>query len=270
LMHNIIICGSGRSGTSMVAGLFANAGYFMGGHVHDPDRWNAKGYFESVAVNSINEEILSGVIPTRPRGVFGRVFFRHRLGDGERWLARIAIDQILNPSVTTRRQMCELTKREPFCFKDPRFSYTLPCWRPYLKEPRVIVVFRSPADTSASILRICRTRRNLQNLGITRADALHIWELMYSHILNMWKDGGSWLFLHYNQVLTTEGLDRIQEFTQAPVDRRFPSEALRHSCCNEPIPPQIAKLYQRLCNLACYEGDPDQLDVPTGGANLQA
>jgi hypothetical protein len=266
-MNNIIICGSGRSGTSMVAGLFANAGYFMGGEVHDPDQSNAKGYFETVTINTINEDILSRAVPRRPRGVLGNLFYRHRVGRRQMWLARVPVNQVVfDLSDDVRCQIQAITAREPFCFKDPRFSYTLPCWQPYLRQPKIIVVFRSPAETASSILRICREQRYLHSLAITRADALQVWELMYSHILNIWKDDGSWLFVHYDQVLTAKGLDRIQQFTHAPIDRDFPARELRSGCCEDDVSLPISKLYRHLCRLAGYKDSRDAARLPITAA----
>jgi hypothetical protein len=65
--RNLFILGSGRSGTSMVAGLFRNAGYFMGDKLHEPRHSNPLGFFEDAAVNNINESILAWRVypPTR-------------------------------------------------------------------------------------------------------------------------------------------------------------------------------------------------------------
>ena len=43
---NLIIAGAGRSGTSMVAGCFRNAGYYMGDIPLSRDEFNPKGYGE--------------------------------------------------------------------------------------------------------------------------------------------------------------------------------------------------------------------------------
>lgn len=47
-----------------------------------------------------------------------------------------------------------MSRHHPFCFKDPRFGFTLPLWQPYLPpDVRFLVVFRDPVDTVASIMR---------------------------------------------------------------------------------------------------------------------
>ena len=74
-MRNCIILGSGRSGTSMVAGSVAGAGYHMGDQLHAARISNPKGFFESSEINDINEALLAPSM--------GEV---SRLGSGQRWL----------------------------------------------------------------------------------------------------------------------------------------------------------------------------------------
>jgi hypothetical protein len=254
-MYNLIVLGSGRSGTSMVAGLFAKAGYFMGNHLWGPDKGNPKGYFEGEEINSINEDILQQVLPRRPRGRIGNLCFPRRPGRLQMWLARVPVGQTYTCPDPIKRRICSLTAREPFCFKDPRFSYTLPCWRPFLRDTRFLVVFRHPADTARSTAKECKTKSSLRRLAITRNDILEVWQLMYSHILRVHRAEGSWLFVHYNQIMERSGLDLVESFSGAAVDRTFPDKSLKHSISNEPVPPKIMRLYEELCALANYEMD---------------
>jgi hypothetical protein len=46
-MKTCIILGSGQSGTSMVAGTLAGAGYFMGERLYRPRESNPRGFLES-------------------------------------------------------------------------------------------------------------------------------------------------------------------------------------------------------------------------------
>ena len=57
--RNCLILGSGRSGTSMAAGILARAGYFMGAELWPADIGNPKGYFEDREVNKINDELIA-------------------------------------------------------------------------------------------------------------------------------------------------------------------------------------------------------------------
>jgi len=89
-MHNVIILGSGRSGTSMVAGTLAKAGYFMGDHLYPGRESNPKGFFEDPEINGINEALLAQIVPKRPR-LFGRWLFRSRPLQWQRWLGRVPV-----------------------------------------------------------------------------------------------------------------------------------------------------------------------------------
>ena len=64
--RNCLILGSGRSGTSMAAGILARAGYFMGEELWPADIGNPKGYFEDREVNKINDELIAPVAPKTP------------------------------------------------------------------------------------------------------------------------------------------------------------------------------------------------------------
>lgn len=55
------------------------------------------------------------------------------------------------------------------CYKDPRFSYTLPAWLPYLHDTRMICIFREPGLTAESIVTECRTMPYLANLEMNVA-----------------------------------------------------------------------------------------------------
>lgn len=206
----------------MAAGLLSKAGYFMGDDLYKPTVANPKGFFENEEINSINEEILSQVVPRRPQGVIGDVFFRRRPGKAQMWLSRVPLGTTLSCPDGVRERIRKLTDKEPFCFKDPRFSYTLPCWEPLMKDNRSLVVFRNPSDTAQSILKECRDDAYLHSLAIARNEVLEVWRLMYSHILSRCKGDGSWMFLHFDQMLDSEGLDRLEAFTSAAVDRAFP------------------------------------------------
>ena len=250
-MKNCLILGSGRSGTSMVAGTLAQSGYFMGDQLIPARDGNPKGFFEDATVNRINEEILAQVLPKRPR-FFGRYFFKYRPLYGQRWLAKVPIKTTINSGKYLTNQIDILTKNEPFCFKDPRLCYTLPVWKPYLKNVVFICVFRDPISTVNSIIKEVKYERHLQHFNISSRQALEIWTLMYQHILQAHHSEGEWLFLHYNQVLSGNGLEKLASVTGASVDYSFPEKSLQRSQSNHSIPKNAEIIYQELCNLAGY------------------
>ncbi len=250
-MYNVLILGSGRSGTSMVAGSLAKAGYYMGTRFVPPRDSNPKGFFEDHEINDINEAILKRVVPHRPRYI-GRVLFRNHLGYMQKWLARVSLEAEMPSRPAIEKRIQKVVQHQPFCFKDPRFSYTLPVWRPFLPATtRFICVFRHPTSTAQSIVKEAQ-KPYLQMLKIDHDIALDIWKHMYLHILRKHRYQGEWLFIHFDQVLSRSGQDKLEAFTGARVDRDFPDPALRRSTPQGPVPNEIWALYEELCQLADY------------------
>jgi hypothetical protein len=248
-MRNVIILGSGRSGTSMVAGTLSKSGYYMGSDLLRPTKSNPKGFFEDVEINGINEALLHQVVPKRPP-IFGNLFFRHRPLPRQRWLARVPLDASILSSTHIDKRIETAVSHTPFCFKDPRFAYTLPCWRRFLKNTVFICVFRYPSETAKSILKECRTDVRLHSLSINMKRALEVWTLMYKHVLEIHRKNGKWLFVHYDEVLTRTGMYKISSHTGAPVDSTFPDKNLRHTISNEKVPPETQSIYSLLCELS--------------------
>jgi hypothetical protein len=251
-MYNLIVLGSGRSGTSMAAGLFHKSGYFMGDNLYAGRAANPKGFFEDEEINGINERILHQVLLRRPKGIIGNLLFRKRLGEGHSWLARVPLGTPMPCPSEVGERIRALTARKPFCFKDPRFSYTLPCWQPFLENARFLVIFRHPADTAKSVAKECKDSRYLHNLSISNEEILQTWQLMYSHVLQMRQTDGCWLFLHYDQMLDPAQLDRLESFADVEVDRSFPDKSLKRSISTKAVPPETNLIYQQLCELANY------------------
>jgi hypothetical protein len=254
-MRNSVILGSGRSGTSMVAGALAKAGFFMGDNLLKAKNSNPKGFFEDREIIRVNEALLAQILPTRPP-MLGRWFFRSWPITGHRWLAPLPLGTNVPCPENLARKMRDLAEREPFCFKDPRFAYTLPAWRPVLRDPIYICVFRDPATTVLSILKLLRDHiAKPQEHRITFEHALNTWSLTYRHILERHRREGAWLFVHYNQMFTKKGLARFEAFVDAPVDHSFPESSLRRSISDHAVSEETMQIYEQLCELAEYELD---------------
>src|SRR6476660_1556583 len=168
----------------MVAGALRDAGYHMGHEPLPSTPSNPKGYFEDRAVNELNEELLAQVVRTRPTGRRGRLLppYPQRLAHGHLWLAPVGTQPRfkITPAITAR--MRALTATGPFCFKDPRFCYTLEQWRPVLGDAVFVCVFREPSRTATSIIKDCCEREYLSGVRMTRRRALRVWSLMYRHV----------------------------------------------------------------------------------------
>lgn len=125
------VCVPGRSGISMLAGTLVKAGYFMGKDQYAAHPSNPKGFIEYADVNGINEQLLAGIVPGRSRFI-SRWFFKDRPLQNQSWLAQLPPATRFDVTPELEIRIRNLTSRKPFCPKDPRFSYTLPVWRPFL------------------------------------------------------------------------------------------------------------------------------------------
>lgn len=250
-MRNCLILGSGRSGTSLVAGMVQRAGYYLGEPLQPPNRGNPLGRFESIEVNAINEALLAQVLPRRRRNsLFGRLFLRHVPLPNQRWLAAVPVGRQITATPALLDRMARLVEQQPYCFKDPRYSYTLPAWRSVVTDAVFICVFRHPAVTAASILRERQAVAALHSLALDFDAALRIWTLMYRHIVEQHRRDGCWLFVHYEQILYGNGVARLGDFLDAALDDSLIDPALYRSRAAGPIPNQVEQLYAQLCALA--------------------
>ena len=252
-MKNIVVLGSGRSGTSMLTGLFAKSGYFMGENLYPGRDTNPKGFFESAQINSINEDIIDEVAPKRLK--LGPIdpFSNRPNKPGQRWLTQLDLGVKLPESNQYADRIRSLTDQQPFCFKDPRFCYTLPVWRPYLMNTVFLVVFRHPHSTANSMVKEYEAMPYLRGFRFTKQDAMNVWYLMYSHILNRHvQEGDSWLFLHYEQILSGECYDMIENFVDAKVDRKFVDQRLYRNTSREKLNASLEVVYYSLCEKSKY------------------
>ncbi|MGH7907833.1 MAG: hypothetical protein ACREP6_14515, partial [Candidatus Binataceae bacterium] len=176
-----------------------------------------------------------------------------KLHEWQRWLATLPASVRIEPSSKLQRRIQRLADREPFCFKDPRFSYTLGIWRPLVRNTVFICVFRHPAVTASSIITECRTADYLRDVAMNTGRALRIWEHMYRYILEVHSPaGGEWRFVHYDQVMNGSALGRIEQALETRLDGGFADPDLRRSKAVGEAPPRILALYDRLCRLAGY------------------
>ncbi len=258
-MNNCLILGSGRSGTSMLAGMLHQAGYYMGEKLHLPRDSNPKGFFEWYRVNRINEEILAA---HDRRGLKGRfvaaVLKKHTVdspGKSQRWLMAVPDGSELGPvPAGLEAEMRAVLQRRPHAFKDPRFSYTLPAWAPLLVPGTVLLcVFRDPAVTVASMLKECRSQAYLADLFIGRRDAFRVWTAIYRNVVErLLPRFPSLHVVHYNQVLDGSARERLESALQTRLSWEFADPRLARTRSRRPAPPAARQLYARLCALAGY------------------
>jgi hypothetical protein len=225
----------------MLAGILAQAGYYMGQHLIPPDEANPRGYFEDDEVNAINEALLAAVTPARSRPAYGW-----------RWLAAVPVGTPISCPPELSQRIAAQTAQSPFCLKDPRFCYTLAAWRPFLPDPVFLCVFREPSRTAQSILRECRSADYLAGLPMSFAAALEVWVLMYRHVLQVHRHAGSWLFFHYDQLFEDGALGELEGVLDAPANRQFPDTRLKRSLAEGEVKGAPLEVYEQLCELAGY------------------
>lgn len=239
---HIFILGAGRSGTSLVAGLFRRAGVFMGEFLYQPRKANPLGFFEDREVNDINEELLSDLSG-------------HAFSNGQRWLAEVQLDADFSPSRELQERIRRLLSRVPLCFKDPRFCYTLSAWREQLSEAErqhacFICVFRNPSVVVTSMLRELHEAAYLQELSLTSDQLLQAWELQYCHVLQHHSKEGRWLFVDYDSLFDSKALDVLADFTGLEIDRSFVKPELRRTSAEIPIKQSSESIYHQLLDMA--------------------
>ncbi|MDQ3958759.1 MAG: sulfotransferase domain-containing protein [Pseudomonadota bacterium] len=229
----------------MVTGLFRNAGFFMGERLYQPRHSNLLGFFEDPEVNGINEAILRPMAPGRfYHG--GVVYGADSPEQGQLWLARLPLDAEIEGDENIRLHIRRLIQRTPFCYKDPRFCYTLHLWRREVSNVRYLCVFRDPREVVASILKEVQNALYLFNFAISVEQAFAVWRLMYQHVLDRHANEGDWLFLYYDDLFCPETLDKVETFAGIPIDRSFPNPTLKRSVAGLSIDSDTAAIFDEL------------------------
>jgi hypothetical protein len=259
-MKNCLILGSGRSGTSMLSGILHQAGYFMGDKLHKPIESNPKGFFEWMTINQINEQILSAYAKQKLTGKCIEMFLKkgtvdYPLGRNQKWLLALPVEvDVQNSTPQVEESIKDVIRKEPFCYKDPRFSYTLPVWKKFLKPDTVFIcVFREPDITVNSIMKECRTREYLRSLYINRRMAYRVWINIYSHILfKHAMDFKNFFFVHYNQVYDGSAIPLLSRLLSIELSANFVDQNLKRTVPGGSIPINVKNIYRLLCEKANY------------------
>ncbi len=232
----------------MVAGSLRLAGYWMGEGLKPATSSNPLGYFETVEINDINEALLRPVVEQLAGKPVSKWAIPHpRLEKDQHWLAclppRVEVTAI--PGIEDRIRQAVAT--QPYCFKDPRFCYTLPVWKPMLAPDTVFVcVFREPGRTVHSMLKDAQEQPYLRSVCLNPWYAWQVWIHMYDRVVRDLRRRGRWLFLHCDSVVHGRGLGRLSRFLEAPVDWDFPRPSLQRASETRPIPRAALILYWKM------------------------
>jgi hypothetical protein len=176
-----IISGMHRSGTSIVARLFYEAGADMG----DPrgfypgNRWNPDGYFEQKDIHTVNMPLING-----PWGKFSYLKLPSEM-------------RIMKRGVKLKEKIIELGKKyDGNVVKEARFSLTLPVYLKYkVNIEKLIINIREPVEVALSL-----RKRNHIPLAI----GLKLWHEHNRRLLDYVVDIPH-VILNYNRLLSEEG-----------------------------------------------------------------
>ena len=259
-MRSCFIIGAGRSGTSLTAALLRKEGYYYGEDIIPENPDNPIGYYESWDINNLNEIILSNYLPQRPFKFLSNIFFQSRLAHGHRWLAKIDEEtNVISSEKDVLERIDIYLRKQRFCYKDPRFSFTLPVWLSRLPSTLtnkivIICLVRNPLSSTKSMVRKIQkdTRRRNIILKFDENDALESWKSSYKHILKNFKKFNdlTWLFVNYEDLLNNDSFGELENALNTSLDKSIIDPNLNHSTSSELIlDNEASMLYEKLISL---------------------
>ena len=127
LYDPVLVIGTGRSGTSIVAGMLYRMGVYMGEYFRPPDEHNPFGYYEDRDFNSL---------------------FNKAATDNDELDFRLNLERL----IITRRAMYR-----PWGIKDPKITDCLEIFLLYFSNAKFIVCKRNKTDCVKSILNQTRS-----------------------------------------------------------------------------------------------------------------
>ena len=249
LLKNIFIYGSGRSGTSMLAGLFSECGYHMGESLYPSRDTNPKGFFESAEINGLNEQLIAHNI-TKP---FLFKNYNQKLKESQRWLASFSLDKTFGSNQVLGELIKQETEKGPFCYKDPRFSYTYPLWKPFAGDHVCLVIYRSPGKTITSMQKEIATQPYLKGCSNDTTRLMELWCNLYERIIQ--RDTGTAMFIHYDQVFQADKLEELKAFTGVQKLTSFAERRFDRSTANIKLDARAESVYSKLNQLARFHDE---------------
>jgi hypothetical protein len=235
----ICIVGMHRSGTSMVSRLLSLCGLYLGpeSELLPPGPDNPEGYWENVRFVETNDRLLA------------------HLDAG--WDLAPAIHKGWELGAETailRNEPAELIKRfehEPWGWKDPRNSLTLPFWMEMIPNLKVLIVLRNPLEAAQSL-----RARNYSSIAF----GLKLWFTYNQSILSTVRPEDR-VVTHYDSYFYAPRaeLRRVLDLLNIPASEKEVDKActcvlssLRHhrvpnEALSSDAPAEILKCYLDLC-----------------------
>jgi Zn-dependent protease len=220
----LIICGSGRSGTSAVARVLHEAGLTAGHQLIAADEHNVEGYFEERAVVEVNEAIFQAAGLSDDRAAPTR-------------------DQVIEAARPLMGYMAAVAADATPTWKDPRFTWTLEAWlRVFDTKPAIIVCLRSPLEVADSTLRYFGLEDEERRRRIAQ-----YWRAQYERLLDVIETLGlDAIAVEYGELHRepSRSIERLAGFVGRQLDATLVRQDLRHH--QLPIPDEFRELYDRV------------------------
>ena len=258
----VCIAGMHRSGTSTVAQLLYRCGLYLGdeknllafGHANPDGHWENKHFIR------INEDILRAYDA-------GWDLPPHLGPDWQR------AEELRPQREEAKRLLDKFQGHEPWGWKDPRSSLTLPFWLDLLPDARTVVCLRNPVEVALSLQ---KRRKSSVAFG------LNLWRIYNERLLESLSEG-QYVVTHYEAYFhrPQKELRRVLEFLEIPISDQLialvRSRVIRglrnHFFTMEDIldldsSGQVRDLYLRMC--AGAEWDPEPVAFPKTLASVDS
>ena len=138
----ILVVGTGRSGTSAMAGTLRILGADLGDEIKPGDAYNSKGYFENTQITALNKEVLADV---------GMSWY---VSPPER-VRTIPVTAALSVAIQARVAKT-FGEKSPIAIKDPRFCVLLDAYVSVLRsmgyEVHCVRMVRDPIEVAKSLI----------------------------------------------------------------------------------------------------------------------
>lgn len=256
----ICITGMHRSGTSMVARLLNLCGLYLGPqeNMMPPKPDNPKGFWENMDFAALNESIL--------------------LHLGGRWNSPPPftkdgweLDPMLIPLSNKARELTrEFTDHEPWGWKDPRTSLTLPFWNHLLPNLKLVICLRNPLAVAHSL-----QKRN----KFSEFHGIGLWQ-SYNQSLLTAARSKQYVITHYDAYFNDPKIELFRVLDW--LGWQVPAEAVGRACktissslrnnrfttkqlMNAGAPSEVLTLYRDMCAEASYVCNADS----RGEAHIQ-
>lgn len=190
----VCITGMHRSGTSMVARLLNICGLNLGPdeRLMPADEGNPAGYWQNLDMDQLTEDVLAHLAG-------GWDFLLPPLPKGWEQQADLAPHRKRARALLEARPMAE-----PWGWKDPRCSLTLPFWKSELPGLKVVVCLRNPVEASRSLAK---------QVGSSDAFNYNLW-LHYHQQIQADTDADERILTHYDMYFAdpADELRRVVEW----------------------------------------------------------